>query len=408
MSRSVASLNNGRSNTGLRGALSQCLGPLLFVACSVAVLGTIPIEVLADPIRAGTAPQSSTSLLDNVARERRAATQAVEAEVGASLRSARSRLATQPAEVYHDLSLELDRVRKSRDLDAAERARLLAQIRAMMQQASRQASNHSELTLRTNELNAAQNAEAQRLRDITVEQQRAQRALAETSADIQRRQFDAAVESAERAQAWGGAPSASAAAASQARTAGRYAYNAELQRSRNDGYLSSTGSVARSAVPVSDIPGIQYPPPEEWREKTAARERYASTVDMHRVTSGEAKINAALNETSSLDVDQMPLSDVVAYLKARHGIEIQLDRKGLADVNVDSGTLITMHVKGIKLKSILKVLCNDLELVSVRRDDILLITSKEKAEYFIENRVYYVGPEMISPQPIWGGWGVGF
>lgn len=393
-------IQRSRISVGLR------LSTITIVVYSAATIALAQSGPKAIPAQAPSS--TSTSLLDKVSRERRVAAQAAEAEISASIRSARARLATQPAEAYHDLSLELDRVRKSKDLDAPDRARWAAQIRALMQQASRQASNRSELTLRSNELNASQDAEAQRLRDITVEQQRAQRALAQTSANIQRQQFDAAVDSAERAQAWGGAPGASAAAATQARMAGRYATNMTQQRMRNDAYLSSADSMARSSIPFSDTPGIQYPSAAEWQAKTAAREKYAGMVDMHRVTPGEAKIDAALKETSSLDCDQMPLSDVVSYLKARHNIEIQLDRKGLVESAVDPSTQVTMHVKGIKLKSILKLLCDELELVSVRRNDILLITTKEKAEYFNEPRVYYVGPEVVNPTPIFmGGWGVG-
>jgi hypothetical protein len=385
------------------------IGKFALMVSAIAALAAAPACAQGEPVQAPTAKPSSHSLLDTAARERRVAAQAVEAEVSASLRSARARIGTQPAEVYHDLSIELDRVRKSKDLEAPDRARLAAQIRGVMLQASRQASSHSELNLRTQELNAAQYAEAQRVRDITVEQQRAQRALTQTAADIQHGQYEAAVDSANRAAAFGSAPGASTAAAIQARTSGRYSSNLALQGSRNYGYLATTDAVASSAVPISDLPGVQYPSAEEWKAKTAAREKYATTFDMHRVTPGEAKIEAALKQTSSLDCDQMPLADVIAYLRARNDIEIQLDRKGLADVGVDTSTAVTMHVKGIKLKSILKLLCDELELSSVRRDDILLITSKEKAAQFNVNRVYYVGPEVMDPRPIMmGGFGAGF
>jgi hypothetical protein len=405
VSRRVRPLDLSRSITITQFAAVVRGSAIALAIWSVAGFAFAQSGAKRDPAPTPAAQSASGSLLDKVSRERRAAVQAIESEVSASLRSARARIATQPAEVYHDLSVELDRVRKSKDLDAPDRARWAAQIRSMMLQASRQASNRSDLTLRS-----TQDAEAQRLRDITVEQQRAQRALAQTSANIQRQQFDAAVDAAERAQAWGGAPGASAAAATQARMAGRYANNVAQQRSRNDGYLSSTDSIARSSIPISDTPGIQYPSAAEWQAKTAAREKYSNMVDMHRVTPGEAKIEAALKETSSLDCDQMPLTDVVAYLRARHGIEIQLDRKGLTAAAVDTSTLVTMHVKGIKLKSILKLLCDELELASVRRDDILLITTKERAEYFNEIRVYYVGPEVMDPRPVFwgGGWGPGF
>jgi hypothetical protein len=356
-----------------------------------------PSSATADPPKATPSTDASGSLLDQVSRDHRAASEAIETEVNAALRLARSRIATAPAEVYHDLSLELDRVRKSRDLNTPDRARLAAQIRSIMLQASRQASSHSQETLRSMELNATQDTEAQRLRDIASEQQRAQRTLAQTAADIQHKQFDAAIESADRAQARGGAPEASTAAMNQARVSNRVAYNTAQQDTRNKGFLATTDAMAQSQILIPDSPGIQYPSLEEWKAKTAARERYATTFDEHRVTPGEAKIEAALKSTSQLDCDRMPLLDVISYLKAKHGIEIQLDHKSLVNSLVDSSTLVTMHVKGVKLKSILKLLCDEFELASVRQDDVLLITTKERADELKEMRVYYVGPEVMNP-----------
>jgi|GEM_PF-6491381 len=339
-------------------------------------------------------------MLDKVSQDRRAAAEAMETEVRAALSSAQSRIGAEPAEVYHDLSRELDRVRKSRDLDAPGRARLAAQIRTLMLQASRHASSNSQQHLREAELNAAEHAEAQRSKDIYIDQQKSQRVLSQTAAQIRAQQYGAAADSADLAVKQGHAPMAATAAAIEARSAGNIAKGAATREARHRTYLEYANSTDRSLISVPDNPGIQYPSAEEWKQKTADRAKWSGMADNHRITPAEAKINAALNETSQLDCDRLPLADVIDFLKQKHGIEIVLDRRGMAESLVEPSTEITMHVKGIKLRSILGLVCDEVQLSSVRRDDVILVTSKERAEQMIETRVYPVGYEVIDVDPL--------
>jgi hypothetical protein len=105
---------------------------------------------------------------------------------------------------------------------------------------------------------------------------------------------------------------------------------------------------------------------------------------------------------------------VVDYLKQRHGIEIQLDKKALSDAGIGSDVPITRSFKGITLRSALKLLLGELDLTYVLKNEVLMITSRTEAENMLSQRVYPVADLVtpISPArnmagPMGGGMGGG-
>ncbi len=72
---------------------------------------------------------------------------------------------------------------------------------------------------------------------------------------------------------------------------------------------------------------------------------------------------------------ETPLQDVIDFLKDFHQIEIQIDQKSLDDVGIGTDTPITRNLKGITLRSALRLLLRDLDLTYLIRDEVLLIHS---------------------------------
>ncbi|HET6880030.1 MAG TPA: DUF4974 domain-containing protein [Pirellulales bacterium] len=114
-------------------------------------------------------------------------------------------------------------------------------------------------------------------------------------------------------------------------------------------------------------------------------------------SANEARITAALEQSTDLDFVEQPLSDVANFLEQRHGIKIQLDAKALQTVSVGSDTPVSLSVKDISLESALDLILSSLELTWVVRDEVLWITSKEAAERLIETRVYPVYDLVMTP-----------
>ena len=98
------------------------------------------------------------------------------------------------------------------------------------------------------------------------------------------------------------------------------------------------------------------------------------------VSPAEKKIAEALKRPTTIEFVETPLKDVVDYLKDLHHIEIQLDSAALKDAGIDESTQVTKNLKGVSLRSALKLLLDELKLKWVIHNEVLLITSPEKAE----------------------------
>ncbi|MGA2068902.1 MAG: hypothetical protein ABSG86_28365 [Thermoguttaceae bacterium] len=119
------------------------------------------------------------------------------------------------------------------------------------------------------------------------------------------------------------------------------------------------------------------------------------------VVGGGRAILKALKEPVSFEFKETPLQDVIDYLGDKHHIPIVLDKKELESMNIGSDTLVTKNLKGISLRSALKLMLDELGLKSVIYNEILLITSPTKAESdeFLITKVYDVA-DLVLPGPM--------
>lgn len=107
------------------------------------------------------------------------------------------------------------------------------------------------------------------------------------------------------------------------------------------------------------------------------------------------KIETALAGPTQLEFIDTPLHEVVGFLRAHHRIEIQIDRRALDDMGVGTDTPITIDVKGISLRSALRLLLRELDLAYVIQDEVLLITTPEEAECRLTTKIYPVGDLLV-------------
>ncbi|HEV2970350.1 MAG TPA: hypothetical protein VGY55_10190 [Pirellulales bacterium] len=85
----------------------------------------------------------------------------------------------------------------------------------------------------------------------------------------------------------------------------------------------------------------------------------------------------ALDEPTEMDFAETPLKDVVESLKIRYGIEVQLDSKSMTDAGVGADTPIFRTLKGISLRSALRLMLHEHELTFVLQNEALVITTEE-------------------------------
>ena len=124
--------------------------------------------------------------------------------------------------------------------------------------------------------------------------------------------------------------------------------------------------------------------------------------------SAEEKIHKALASPTQTDFVKLPLSDAVDYLASKHNIEIQLDTKALEELGVAADTPITRSVKGVSLRSALRLILEPLQLTYTIKNEVLLITSADKAKEALTTKVYPVGDLVIPSRRIGGRDGADF
>ncbi len=111
------------------------------------------------------------------------------------------------------------------------------------------------------------------------------------------------------------------------------------------------------------------------------------------------KIEQALAADASLDLDGKPLKGAVVQLAQRFEIPIRLDAKSLLESGIDSQVPIRWAIAHRSLRSALRFMLRDLDLIWVIRDDVLQITTKASAEQLQEIRVYSVADLVMPPEP---------
>ena len=104
----------------------------------------------------------------------------------------------------------------------------------------------------------------------------------------------------------------------------------------------------------------------------------------------DAKVAAVLDERTTLDVENQPLTTFVESVGERHAINVQLDYKALSDAQIDIDVPISIHVRDASLRSALKLALGKLQLSFCVRDGYLLITSGNSDEDSLEMRIYRV------------------
>ena len=137
---------------------------------------------------------------------------------------------------------------------------------------------------------------------------------------------------------------------------------------------------------------------EEFSRETPSlrREEEYASMDLASRGPAEKKIIAALNSPTELKCIEAPLADVIDYFKDRHNIEIQIDTRALDDVGLGTDTPVTGDLKGISLRSALRLMLQALDLTYVIEDEVLLITTPEEAEIKLNTKAYPVA-DLVLP-----------
>ena len=149
-------------------------------------------------------------------------------------------------------------------------------------------------------------------------------------------------------------------------------------------FCTITGLSCSNASPGTDGDhandnGKAAEPKNSLSEAEAERKKSAS-VDLQKYSKVEERIIRALDDETEFEFVDLPLTDVLEYLKQQHNIQIILDEQALLDEGIQPDEPINMSLSGISLRSALKIILEPLALTYVIQGEVMRITSETKAE----------------------------
>ena len=118
-------------------------------------------------------------------------------------------------------------------------------------------------------------------------------------------------------------------------------------------------------------------------------------------TPSELTIRKALKKSVTLKAEKKPLADVLRTLSRDLGINVFVDTRGLNEVGLTPENPVTIEVEGIQLKSVLNLMLLPLDLAYTVKDEVLVITSKTRAQGERTTRTYPVA-DLVIPIPMTG------
>ena len=167
---------------------------------------------------------------------------------------------------------------------------------------------------------------------------------------------------------------------------------AQLKGSRSRSSSRARVGLAGLVLAVVAALFVFMPQADVVRAEDAKTLAHAAVVEVAPLlTESERKIEAELIRPTSIDFQGTPLQGALDYLKDLHQIEIQLDKKALDDAGIDHETQLTRSLKGISLRSALRLVLGEHGLAAIISDEVLLITTTDAASNSLMTRTYPVG-----------------
>jgi hypothetical protein len=167
-------------------------------------------------------------------------------------------------------------------------------------------------------------------------------------------------------------------------------------------YGDRGGYGTAKADDLFDAPGTKAA-----RENIAAPNVNEAALDNRQATSAAAHIEAVLNEPlrEPLQLEGQPLNEVIEVLQEDYDIPIMFDIAALEEVAISPDTEISLNLRNITLRSALNLMLRQRgleELTFVIDDEVLLITTKEKANEKLVVEVYRVDDLTRGIQQVFG------
>jgi hypothetical protein len=320
----------------------------------------------------------NNDLLDQVRRQEQVAAQKIEADLQEALNDAERLIATSAVRALErfkkiQTTLEEDTLLPQSRHDAWKRLvkqRIRAMEDAQSNSSSKEKAKPSISARRAEEDRRAAQSEKEKIRKAleTIKNLQGEGRTGEASreaSDLANRQpQNNALQATER----------SAQALDQAASERR------LRKERERNLLGAYRDIEKS----STLPGGDVEFPKDWKERTKNR---SAAI---KLTAKEKAILKALGTDITINFKNTSFRDVQDYLETRLGLTIMVDADALKDAEISSDTPITLSLRSVSARTVLRKLFADLGLTYVLKDESIYVVSAQKARDLMVVRSYYV------------------
>lgn len=320
-------------------------------------------------------------------------------ETEVEISEARRIMQTNPTKAKEDMKLRLDFLDRAADLYPEVRAQLIDKVVVVIRQAEkREASFEEEQAIRR----VAEGAriERDRIQKQLIRDQEKVRQLVEqfrvlldegayeeadtsVAAHIENLMPDTALSASTR----------EVARATDSYRTWKYVYGQQVKKLNQELLQVDT-----SAIPYPDNVPIIYPDAEFWEDLTNRRKQYAS-VDLQKKGSAEEKIFRALGENADFQLLGMTLPQFAQLIEQQHKIQVEIDTRSIIDSGQDPEAIeLNKDLRGISLRSALRLILKEHDLVYVVQNEVLQITTTDKAGSVLTTKVYPVADLVLKIQ----------
>jgi hypothetical protein len=119
------------------------------------------------------------------------------------------------------------------------------------------------------------------------------------------------------------------------------------------------------------------------------------------ISDAAAVIYRKLDEKTSVAFDDLPLSDAIHFISRTSGIPIVLDVVAIEESGLLIDEPVNLKVRNTPVRSILKLLLEDLELTYVVEDDVIKVTSLEVASIALTTGIFPVADLVTDDRKGW-------
>jgi len=157
----------------------------------------------------------------------------------------------------------------------------------------------------------------------------------------------------------------------------------DLDRQRDEALRKHALVMARTNMPVTD--DVTFPP--DWQEKIKKRSTRI------RITEKEKAILQALDATGTADFENQPLQDVLDFFQKKWGVTIVVDGPAVAEAGITNTTetTVTCKIPRASNRTILRKILANLGVTYIVKDEVIQVTSINRARETLSARAYYVG-----------------